>query len=120
MAALAEYIRHGRAHGVSPEFWEVAASDLDHGDLRRLAAELDAKLPSRWATSPIRPSEPAPQAGLAANKSESQPVALTPSVCSGERPRQCGCGRALPMMNTSGLCRTCYQRELMRRRRAAA
>ena len=114
------YLRHGRLYGVGPEFWEAAASELDQRELQRLAAELDARLPSMWAIPPNRPSEPASQAGLAANKSRTQPVAPTEPVSSTQRSRLCGdCGKALPPMNTSGLCRGCYQRQLMRTRRAA-
>lgn len=119
MADLASYIRHGRRFGVDDEFWQTAASDLEGAELRRLAAELDAKLPNRWATTPNRPSEPAPQAGSTANKSRSWPTGRGESVSSGERPLTCECGTALGSMNTTGQCRTCYQRDLMRSRRGA-
>jgi hypothetical protein len=63
------YLRHGRSFGVDDTFWQTAAADLAAADLQRLAAELDAKLPAKWATRRNEPSEPAPQAGLTANKS---------------------------------------------------
>lgn len=117
--AFQSYLRHGRKFDVDNAYWKAAASDLDGTELRQLAAELEVKLPRRWAN---RPSDPAPQAGSAANKSPDRPDALTPeSVSSEGRTRTCknGDGRALGPMNTTGLCRRCYQRELMRERRAA-
>jgi hypothetical protein len=113
------YARHARAFGACDEFWQAAASDLNDGQLRRLAADLGVKLPGKWANTRNRAADPAPEAGLTANNSGGPSDGLRSAVSSAERPRNCrDCGRALGSMNTSGLCRTCYQRELMRRRRA--
>jgi len=116
-----KYVRHGRRFGVDDEFWTAAADDLGRSALRRLAAELDVKLSSKWATARNHPCGPALQAGLTVDKSRpgltGRPIESVDSEAA--RRHSCGsCNKPLGMMNTSGLCRLCYQRDHVRRRRA--
>ena len=67
------YLRHGRRYEVDEAFWETAARDLGTRDLRRLAAELGARLPRRWSTSRSRGPQLAPEARSTANKPRSDP-----------------------------------------------
>ena len=67
--AFESYLRHGRKFAIDSSYWEAAASNLHPVDLRRLAAELDVDLPARWANRRNEGPDPAPQAGLTANKS---------------------------------------------------
>jgi hypothetical protein len=116
---LEGYVRHGRAHGTCEEFWQAAASDLEPAALRRLAAELGASLPSKWANGRNGVCEPASHAGSRVHNSHIRGNGRTPVVDSADGPqRACrDCGLVLPSRNRTGLCRRCYKRADMRRRR---
>ena len=120
-AVYARYLCHGRKYGVDNAFWKTASSDgLSQHEMRRLARELGVKLPSKWSLSRNGTPEATSHAGLTANKSQTGPAGPSRrllAVESGERGSCAGCEVALGAMNTSGLCRRCYQRELMRDRR---
>lgn len=121
-ATLDRYVRHGLRFGVCPEFWQTAARDLDGGEVLRLARELGVALPrslKTTGTSPIRANEPARSAAVTANGSRGLTEPSDRVSSSPTRPGYCAdCGLALPMRNRTGYCRTCYQRRLMRARRA--
>lgn len=121
-APFERYLRHGQRYGADDEFWKAASSaGLAVRELRRLAAELGTKLPKRWSAPQNGGPDPASQAGLTANKSAIRPVGPGDVLAPVEARfgRRCSsCDGGLGAMNTSGLCRRCYQRELMRRRRA--
>lgn len=117
------YLRHGRHFGVGVAFWEVAAIDLDRAELARLARDLGAKLPSKWATTENGHRNPALQAGLSVDKLQSGPI-TRPAMSTLQKGRnarvsECGeCGGPVAYLTRTGLCRRCQSRLSKRRRRA--
>jgi hypothetical protein len=110
------YLRAGRLYGVCDEFWQAAADDLDGRQLARLARDLGTAIPRKWSTSRNDHREPAPDAGLAADKSRSRPTGR--GTASADTTGCQECGAQVAYLTRTGVCRRCQNRLAQRRRRA--